>query len=223
MVACALHYMGVLAGDDPRPRESSMPFKRHTTISSRPTNRRGFTLLEMMVVVVLIGMVTVIVAPRIDFARYQIDGGIQAVATTLMAAQREAIAKQHDVAIMFDQPNSSLRILYDTNNNSVIDATERVRVITLDTHVRFGRASASALPQLGGSAVTFTRMIGGLPSVVFHRNGSASQSGGLYLTSVRAATGLVTYQRDTRALELYRATGRPEWWRYDGTNWSRGF
>jgi hypothetical protein len=177
----------------------------------------------MMVVLGLIGLLVAIVAPKVDFQHYQIEGGMQAVATTLMGAQREAIGKQHDVAVLFDQPNATLRVLYDANNNGFIDVSERVRVIRLDSHVRFGRASASALPQIGASTLTFTRLIGGYPSVVFHRNGAASQSGGFYLTSVRALSGNSIYQRDTRALELFRATGRPAWYRYDGTNWTRGF
>ena len=71
--------------------------------------------------------------------------------------------------------------------------------------------------------IVFLLMIFTVPAVIFHRNGSASQSGGLYLTSVRANAGVLEHQRDTRALELFRATGRPEWYRYDGTNWTRGF
>lgn len=200
-----------------------MPPRDLPSTDMRDPNQVGLTLVEMLVVIGLIGLLAVIVVPRIDIEHYQIEGGMQAVSTAMMAAQREAVAKQHNVAMMFDQANSSLRILYDQDNDNTVDATERVRVLQLDTHVRFGRASAPALPQLGGSAVTFTRIISGLPSVIFHRNGSASQAGGFYLTSARAATGLATHQRDTRALELFRATGRPEWWRYDGTAWSRGF
>jgi len=186
-------------------------------------NRAGVTLIKIMVVIGLIGLTAAIALPRIDYGHYQVDGGIQAVATALMGAQREAVAKQHNVAVMFDQAGQSLRILYDTDNDNSIDPTERIRVIRLDGQVVFGRANAPVLPQLGGSAVTFSRMIGGMPAVIFHRNGSASQAGGLYLTSVRAAAGDPTYQHDTRAIELFRATGRPEWWRYNGATWTRGF
>ena len=200
-----------------------MPATYPFSADPRSASRAGLTLIEMLVVIGLIGLLTAIIPPPVDFEHFQIDGGMQAVSTTLMGAQRAAVAKQHNVAVMFDQTNSSLRILYDENNNNAIDASERIRVLQLDSHVRFGLGGALPLPQLGGSPVTFTRTISGLPSVIFHRNGSASQAGGLYLTSVRAAAGLAGHQRDTRALEWYRATGRPEWWRYDGTNWTRGF
>lgn len=186
-------------------------------------HRAGLTLIEMLVVVGLIGFLAVIMVPRIDFDHFQVDGGMQAVSTALMAAQREAVAKQHNVAVMFDEANSSLRVLYDLDNDNTVDASERVRVLQLDNHVRFGRAGVAALPQLGNGPITFTRTISGFPSVIFHRNGSASQAGGFYLTSARAAAGATNHLRDTRALELYRATGRPEWWRYNGVEWKRGF
>ncbi len=200
-----------------------MPHK-YPSASLRNTGRVGVTLVEMLVVIGLFGLMAAIVAPRIDFEHYQIEGGMQAASTTLMAAQREAVAKQHNVVVMFDTVNSSLRILYDLNNNGSVDLSERIRVLQLDTHVRFGRAGAPVLPApLDANAISFTHPTSGLPSVTFHRNGSASKAGGFYLTSVRAAAGVATHQRDTRALELYRATGRPEWWRYNGTTWTRGF
>ena len=62
----------------------------------------------MLVVLGLIGLLTAILAPRVDFQHYQIEGGMQAVATALMAAQREAVGKQHDIAVMFDQTPAQL-------------------------------------------------------------------------------------------------------------------
>jgi len=185
--------------------------------------RRGFTLIELMVVVVMISILIAIVAPRVDYQHFQIDGGMQAVATTLMAAQREAVAKQHNVAVMFDTAGPSLRILYDLDNDNAVDADERIRVLTLERQVRFGRASATPLAAIGANPISFTRQVNALPAVIFHRNGSASEAGGVYLTSVRAQSGTAAAQHDTRALELMRATGRPEWYRYNGSTWTRGF
>lgn len=185
--------------------------------------RRGFTLVELMVVVVMISILVLIVAPRVDYQHYQIEGGMQAVATTLMAAQREAVAKQHNVAVMFDSTGPSLRILYDLDNDNAIDANERVRILALERQVRFGLGGASPLPAIGAGPIGFTRQINGVPAVIFRRNGSASEAGGLYLTSVRAESGDSTARHDTRALELLRATGRPEWYRYNGSTWTRGF
>ena len=127
----------------------------------------------------MIGLLAAISLPRIDYVRFRTDGGMQAVGTALLASQREAVARQHDVAVLFDVPGRSLRVLYDANNNRVADPGERVRVVALDDHVVFGRGAASARG-FGTGAVGFTRQVAGLPAVVFHRNGSASEAGGVY-------------------------------------------
>src|SRR5690606_22100764 len=110
---------------------------------------------------------------RIDIARIQVNSAMQTVGMALLAAQRDAVAKQHDVLVLFDTTAHHLRIVNDANNNGVIDAGERVRVLPLDDRVRFGRGGATARA-FGGAAVNFARLVDGSPAVVFHRNGSAS-------------------------------------------------
>jgi Tfp pilus assembly protein FimT len=182
----------------------------------------GFSLVEMLIIVVIIGMTVALVAPKINLAHYQIDGAMQSIGFQLMAAQREAISQQHDVIVEFDAPNRALIIIDDNNNNRAIDAGERSRTYTLESLVRFGRASAAAL-SFGSADITFTQTVNGLPSVTFHRNGAASQDGAVYLTSTRASAGDVSRQVDTRAVAVDRPTGRIEWWRYDGSAWHQGF
>lgn len=185
-------------------------------------SRSGFSLVEMLIVVVVIGMTVVLVAPKINFGHYQIDGAMQSIGFQLMAAQREAISQQHDVIVEFDAANRALIIIDDNNNNRTVDAGERTRTYTLENLVRFGRASASAL-SFGSADITFTQTVNGLPSVTFHRNGAASQDGAVYLSSTRAIAGDASRQSDTRAVAVDRPTGRVEWWRYDGSAWHQGF
>ena len=185
-------------------------------------NRRGFTLTELVVVVTIIGATAAFALPQIDFARYQIDGAMRAVGTTLMAAQREAMSKQHDMIVQFDVPNNALIILYDRNSNGVLDAGERQKGEGLDENAVFSRANAPARA-FGGAPVNFTRVVAGLPAVTFHANGSASEESGLYISSSRAVAGQAGHENDTRAVEVIRATGRAEWYSYNGSQWRRGF
>jgi len=188
-----------------------------------PNRRNGVTLVELMIVLTIMGVVMGIAFWHIDVARYQINGDQQVVGTALIAAQREAIAKQHDVIVAFDQTHSSMLIVSDSNNNGQIDGTENVREISLGERVRYGFGFASPMPW-GSSAVSFTETEGstGFPAVTFYRNGSASESKGLYLASTRALVD-ATFARDVRAIHVERATGRVEWWHYDGSTWVRGF
>jgi len=185
--------------------------------------RRGFTLVEMLIVITMIGIMTAIALWRVDIARYQVNGDIQAIGTTLIAAQREAIAKQHNVIVVFDTAGNRVRVIWDANNNGTFDADEHSRLVFLGDRVRFGLGTAPALP-MGADAVNFTdtETASGLPAVTYYRNGSASEAGGAYITSKRSI-GDPKYVSDNRAMRVERATGRAEWWHYDGTAWVRGF
>ena len=116
------------------------------------------------------------VAPRVDLARYQVDSGMREVATTLMLAQKEAVASQHEVLVAFDTTGRALEIHWDANNDHVQDSTERVRRVGLVDGVTFGRPSGVSARAFGSATVVFDA-IDGRPTLVFHRNGSASESG----------------------------------------------
>ncbi|MEP7086376.1 MAG: prepilin-type N-terminal cleavage/methylation domain-containing protein [Gemmatimonadota bacterium] len=191
--------------------------------TARTLRKCGFTLVEMLIVVTMIGIMTGIALWRVDIARYQVNGDIQSIGTTLIASQREAIAKQHNVIVVFDTAGNRLRIVWDANNNGAFDDGEHSRMVYLGDRVRFGLGTAPAMA-MGGNSVNFTdtESSTGLPAVTFYRNGSASEAGGAYITSLRSI-GDPKYVNDNRAMRVERATGRAEWWHYDGTTWVRGF
>ncbi len=88
--------------------------------------------------------------------------------------------------------------------------------------VQFRRGSAPIYSRLGDAAITFAKREAGLPAVTFTRDGSAGEMGGCYIASVRASAS-AAYNRETRAFEISRATGRPTPYAYTGTQWQRSF
>lgn len=182
---------------------------------------RGFSLSEMLAVVTIVGLTTAIVAPKIDLPHYGIEAGMRGIGTTLMVAQRDAVAAQHDIIVSFDSSAHALRIHWDADNDDTEDPGERIRIIGLDDGVTFGRPAGVAARSFGSAPINFAQ-VNGRPAVIFRRNGSASESGGLYLTSIRALRPGANRPDDTRAIEFERATGRAEWFRYR-SSWTRGF
>jgi type II secretory pathway pseudopilin PulG len=143
-------------------------------------------VIELVIVMILIGLVVSIAAPRIDVTKYKVESAMQGLGTMLLAQERLAITKQHDIIVTFDLANNSMRIHEDRNNSGTVDVGERVRGMTLGESIVYGLGGAPPRP-MGAGPITFAKRVGALPALVFHRDGSASEAAGFYITSVRAA------------------------------------
>lgn len=193
------------------------PFIRAAAASTR--GRQGFSLVELLFVIVIVGILASIALPRINVASYRANSGAQVVASTLSYAQRQAISRQADTRVAFDLPNNQLRIHEDENNDNVIDVGERVVHTPLPEGVVFGRGTALAR-DIGGDVVTFTKTQDDMPVVIFRRDGTASEAGGAYLSTV---AGLAEDRTaDVRAVEVSRATGRASWFSFATGAWKAG-
>ncbi|MEA3244620.1 MAG: type II secretion system protein, partial [Gemmatimonadota bacterium] len=53
--------------------------------------RPAFTIVELLIVIVILGLVAAFAAPRIDVTRFKVNSAVQALGTTILTAQRQAV------------------------------------------------------------------------------------------------------------------------------------
>lgn len=198
------------------------PARRASADNPVSITRSGFTLIELIFVLIIAGILVGLAAPRFNSATFRIRGSTQRIGTTLLAAQRAAVKMQHNVVVALDTVNGTLRVHRDSDNDFAIEQGERVRTIGLGDGIVFGRGGIPAHPLVGAGAASLDYAQGGLPALVFKRGGSAREEAGFYITTTRAAdTG--DYPEEVRGFHIARASGRPSWFRYVNGSWTRGF
>lgn len=179
--------------------------------------RRGYTLIEMLIVVAIMAILFAIALPRFRVEQSQVDGAARTIAASMMAARADAASRGHNVIVVFDTAARVVRTVWDTNNNLQIDAGEHSRPVPLGERVAFTRgAGVPAYNNATDPFPAFT-VISGKPALVVQRNGALDRAGTIYLTSRRGRAGIGVV--DARALRLDRATGHVTVFIYSKNGW----
>ncbi len=180
------------------------------------TERRGFTLLELVVVLIMVALIAGMAIPRLNYEKFRAEAAMRTVRTIMQGAQRNAIMRQTNVVVAFDVATGQMQIIEDADNDCVQDPGERVSKRVLEEGARFhmpptpyGGPVSSAIS--GPNLCT----INGLRAIQFLRDGATSTELDIYLTSSR---GTAT---DYRLVRVTQASGRTESFRFDGSGWKR--
>jgi len=168
-------------------------------------DEQGFTLLELIVIMGILGIVVGFAVPLINADRFRMDAAALDVSTALHAAQRKGVLQGNNANIAFDTAGNRFSVHMDANNDGILQGSEEFVSLGLEEGVVFGRGGAPTRPK-GASAISFA-VASGMPTLRFFRNGSASEEGILYLTSERSIRS-GDFPQDTRAIEVERSTGR---------------
>ena len=179
--------------------------------------RRAFTLIELLIVIVMVAVLGGLALPRLRVERSQVDGAARTITSAMLAARADAIARGHNVLVVFDTAAHVVRTVWDANNNLQIDRAEKTRPALLGERVAFGRGAGT--PAFNGATPQFPSLlkVAGKPALVIQRNGALDRAGTLYLTSRRGQAGVDVV--DSRALRLDRATGHATVFIYANTGW----
>lgn len=183
--------------------------------AARMRSRAGFTLVEILLVLGIVAIILTIAAPALSPDRWRSDGAVQVVAIAMNAAQRTAVLRQHDVVLTFERSNDRIQVHVDLDNDGVVDSGESTRVIELPETIGFKNTGAAAISG-GTPPITFASGSGD-PVLTFHRNGSASSEGAVYLGPVRGRKTSVPTA--ARAVTIERATGVVRCFSYRTGSW----
>jgi prepilin-type N-terminal cleavage/methylation domain-containing protein len=176
--------------------------------------RAGFTLIETLIVLSIVGILAALAMPKIKAAAFDADSGMRTIQGALQQAQRVAIVRQTDVMVSFDTAKARIRLVYDANNNHTLDAGEEFHWKPMEKGDRFLKPSSGV--QMTGSASVVGNSLAnrdGFPTVYFHRDGALSSELEIYVSSYRMD------KSDFRAIHVRQATGRVQSYRYNGSTW----
>lgn len=181
-----------------------------------PTRRRGFTLIEILMVMALIALALGFAVTRFDFVGYRMDANIRLLQNVIIGAQQTAIQRNTSVQVMFDADQHRVRILQDFNANGVMDGGDSVRYRPLADGAQFQSPPATLDGQPAAYMTGPGKVETGNPLQLAIRiapNGSLSGDAVVYLGSGRRQA------RDLRALTIVGATARTGFWSYASGTW----
>ncbi len=184
--------------------------------------RRGYTLIEMLIVVTLIAIVTATAMPHIDYQSFRQDASVRAIRGVLQQAQSFAVSSQHEVWVVVDQAHNRIIAVQDPSDSNQYVIPDHYWAVPLQDGATLGLAGGVAslpsdpAPVAGVAILTPTTVNpGALSSVVngfvFRADGAVSSPVQIYITSKR---GLA---KDSRAIDVTQATGRVDWYKYNTT------
>lgn len=179
------------------------------------SRRSGFSMIELVTTLIIMGIVAAMAVPRIDLSRMRSDAALRQIMTVMMQAQRTALTKQHNVLVNIDVPNGRVRMVEDKNNSNTYDTGDHAVWVAFEPGVKFS-ASPAPLDGLSGVA-SFARpkTIDSFPTVIFRRNGAASSDVALFISARPSEASA------SRAVFITQSTGRADGYKYASTGWVR--
>ena len=181
--------------------------------------RRGVTIIEMVMVVVIIGIMAKVAIPRFNIDKYRADGAGRLALILLQEAQRNAITRQSNVIVSFDNVINRFRVVQDYNNNDTINTTDWVQYRNMAEGAVFSKPAWSGAIGADGTVPTAAWSgsqlitVSSMPTIIFRRDGSASTNLTLFVTTRPSVP------TEYREIIVTASTGRADLYKFNGSGW----
>jgi general secretion pathway protein H len=189
---------------------------RNSSTHPAATQRRAFTLIELLIVVVLLGIAGAMVIPQMGtVGALRAHGALRTIVSDITYAQSDAIAFQQPRAVQFDTASSSYRLIQVVGTtvsatNTMYDASNYKAggryVVTFDGNESFGGARISAVSFTGvtpSNTLIFDEM--GTPVIAAGSN--TPSTGGSVTVSTPDNTYVITIEAYTGRVAVRKTAG----------------
>jgi prepilin-type N-terminal cleavage/methylation domain-containing protein len=170
--------------------------------------RRGFTLIEILITVVILGIAGAMVIPAMgEMHILRVQAAVRTVISDITYAQSDAIAFQERRAIMFDVPTSSYRLVevpgdtLEPDTNTMYDpASPDGKYVVNFNHEKFGNSRIVSAEFDETPNLIFDALGGPVRDPSGNQPGSGGTiriegSGYVFVINVEAFTGRTTVER----------------------------
>lgn len=111
----------------------------------RLCNQRGFTLVELVIVIIILGIMAAVAIPRVDFTSHRAPIGSDVVVSDIMSTQIAAMSQHKQLSITMVTNSPTYQYSFD-----VLTAIGTARDLTeVDTNLKIGTGQVITFNSLG--------------------------------------------------------------------------
>ena|SRR5690349_7846348 len=160
---------------------------------SRPARERGFTLIEMLVVVAILGIAALLSIPYLSaqIQRSKLLGVASQVSGQMRLARLDAIKYSRNAMVAIDPATRKVNAFSDRNGNSLPDAGEEIGEVILPKSVTFAEPGGGT----GDTSIEGFTTKAGYPRkfALFKSDGAITDTGAFRFKSEAVGTGAPNY------------------------------